>query len=445
VVSFVDVLRGRLDPAQFRGKLVMIGASGAAGLADEFWTPVSRGGQRMAGVEIHANVAATLLSTQFLRTSPLWLQIGLSIVLALAIAFVAVSLGVAWASLSTAVVLGAVAAASVWVLYAFGIEVPLVTPLLAGIVAFGTVVAWRVSVEQRRARALLRALAAVVPPSVAQQIARAPERVRLGGERRTISVLFTDLRGFTAFSETVSPEVLSGVMSEYLAAMTVVVFEHGGTLDKFIGDAVMAFWNAPLDDPHHAQHACETALAMQARLEVLNVGWAARGLPAQRMRLGLHTGPASVGNLGTPRRFAYTALGDTVNLAARLEPLNNEYGTDACVSLATLDAAGSAFLIRFLDRVTVIGRSMPVEVYELLGQAGDAPLAARWAPLLTPYHRGVQLYQAREFAAAADAFAAALDIAPADAPSAMYLERCTQLIATPPSATWDGALIMRHK
>ena len=163
------------------------------------------------------------------------------------------------------------------------------------------------------------------------------------------------------------------------------------------------------------------------------------------MRVGLHSGPASVGNLGTPRRFAYTALGDTVNLAARLEPLNNVYGTVACISQATLDAAGSSFLVRYLDRVTVVGRSAPVEVYELLGRAADTALTARWTPLLSAYHRGVQAYQARQFASAATAFRAALILEPVDAPSARYLARCVQLETTPPPVDWDGALIMAHK
>src|SRR5207247_5013948 len=160
-------------------------------------------------------------------------------------------------------------------------------------------------------------LASVTAPSVAHEIAREPDRVRLGGERRTISVLFTDLKGFTSFSESVAPEVLSRVITEYLDAMTEVIFRHDGTVDKFVGDAVMAFWNAPLDDAAHDRKACEAALDMQAALAALGDRWVAEGLPRQYMRIGIHTGPVSVGNMGTSRRFAYTALGDTVNLAAR--------------------------------------------------------------------------------------------------------------------------------
>ncbi len=135
-------------------------------------------------------------------------------------------------------------------------------------------------------------------------------------------------------------------MTEYLAEMTSVVFDHGGTVDKFIGDSVMAFWNAPLDDAEHARYACESALAMQVALQKLNARWTEEGMATQRMRIGINTGPVSVGNMGTRQRFAYTAVGDSVNLAARLEPLNDEYGTRICVSQATVDAAGSGFLVR---------------------------------------------------------------------------------------------------
>jgi adenylate cyclase len=322
---------------------------------------------------------------------------------------------------------------------------PLASPVLGGVLAFVGVVTWRVAVEQRQARALQRALAAVIPPGVAQQIARSPERVRLGGERRTLSLLFTDLKGFTSFSETVEAEVVSRIVSEYLAAMTTVVFDHGGTLDKFVGDAVMAFWNAPLDDTEHARHACAAALAMQRVLGELNRGWQAQGLPEQQMRIGINSGPASVGNMGTPRRFAYTAVGDAVNLAARLEPLNNEYGTWMCVSQATVDLAGPEFLVRYLDLVAVRGKTAPVAVYELLGTADDRELGRCWAPVLEPYLRGIALYRARQFSAAADGFRAAVRARGADAPSTLYLQRCADYMANPPCADWDGVYVMQHK
>jgi adenylate cyclase len=295
---------------------------------------------------------------------------------------------------------------------------------------------------------LQTALASVIPPSVAHEIGRDPDRVRMGGERRTLTVLFTDLRGFTTFSEVVDPEVLGSVISRYLDAMTSVVFRHGGTLDKFIGDAVMAMWNAPLDDPEHASRACAAALEMQATLEQLNDEWQAQGLPRQYMRIGINTGPASVGNMGSSRRFAYTALGDAVNLAARLEPLNNEYGTRICMSQATLDAAGGrgAFIARYLDLVAVKGKREAVPVYELLGRSGDSVTEARYEPVFEHYNRAVVLYQQRQFAEAAELFHRALAATNGDdGPSAVYIERCMELAVAPPDADWDLVYVMKHK
>ena len=242
--------------------------------------------------------------------------------------------------------------------------------------------------------------------------------------------------------------MLGHVIGQYLDAMTSVVFQHGGTLDKFIGDAVMAFWNAPLDEPEHAARACQAALEMQAALERLSDEWQAQGLPRQYMRVGINTGPASVGNMGSSRRFAYTALGDAVNLAARLEPLNNEYGTRICVSQATLDAAGGRqkFVVRYLDLVAVKGKREAVPVYELIGRIGDETVASRYEPIFEHYNRAVVLYQARQFEAAAELFNLALAATNGnDGPSAVYVERCQQLAAEPPDPDWDLVYVMKHK
>ncbi len=448
-VSFVDVLRGQADPATWRDGIAFIGLIGAAGFADDYWTPVSDQGHKMAGVEIHANVAATLLSTQFLRDAPLPLDLAFILLLAILVALITTNLGPITAAVTTVAVLAAWVLGNLVVLDQAGVQVALATPILAGGLTFVGGTAYRVGIEQRQARALQAALASVIPPSVAQEIGRNPQRVRLGGERRTISVVFTDLKGFTSFSETLEPEILSRVMTEYLDAMTSVVFRYGGTLDKFIGDAVMAFWNAPLDDTDHAWHACQAAIEMQASLSRLSDKWEAEGLARQQMRIGIDTGPASVGNMGSTQRFAYTAVGDTVNLAARLEPLNNEYGTRICISQATFDATQGheLLLVRHLDLVTVKGKQSAVPVLELLGYADDTRLAARYTPVLEAFNRAMVLYHAQQFSAAADLFgdAARAGGDEVDLPSVMYIERCRELSLAPPGADWDRVYVMKHK
>jgi adenylate cyclase len=448
-VSFVDVLRGQADPAVWRDGIAFIGLLGAAGFADDYWTPVSDQGRKMSGVEIHANVAATLISTQFLREATLAVQMALIVALALVVGALAANLGILTACVICSCVVALYILANLVVLDQSGLQLALATPVFGAILTFIGSIAYRVAIEQRHARALQGALASVIPPGVASTIARDPDRVRMGGERRMLTVLFTDLQGFTTFSESVEPELLSRVITEYLDAMTAVVFEHGGTVDKFVGDAVMAFWNAPLDDAEHARHACEAAIDMQAALRQLGNRWEAEGLPRQYMRIGINTGPASVGNMGSTRRFAYTALGDAVNLAARLEPLNNEYGTRICVSQATLDAAGgrNAFVVRHLDLVAVKGKRQAVPVFELMGRADDEALVGRSARLLELYDRAMVLYHRQDFEAAAEIFGEAAIAAhdKLDAPSVLYVERCRDLSRTPPGENWDRVYVMKHK
>jgi adenylate cyclase len=444
-LSFVDVLRGQVDPATWRDGIVFIGLLGATGFADDYWTPVSEQGHKMAGVEIHANVAATLLSTQFLRDAPLPADLAVIACLALLVGALAANLGVLTASLASLAVVAAYLLANLVILDQTGLELGLATPVLAAAVTFGGSTTYRVAIEQRQARALQSALASVIPPGVAQEIARNPRRVHIGGERRTLTVMFTDLKDFTGFSETLEPQVLSRVLTEYLDAMTSVVFRFGGTLDKFVGDAVMAFWNAPLDDPEHTHHACLAALAMQAELSRLSDVWQTEGLPRQSMRVGVHTGPASVGNMGSTRRFAYTAVGDTVNLASRLESLNNEYGTSICISQQTLDAVepGHDLLVRHLDLVVVKGKRQAVPVIELI----DPQLKLQFAATLDLFERGLTLYNAQHFRAAAELFAEANRAAPNgfDPPSAMYADRCRELAQSPPGPSWDRVYVMKLK
>jgi adenylate cyclase len=448
-VSFVDVLRGRADPSTWRDGIAFIGLLGATGFADDYWTPVSDQGRKMSGVEIHANVAATLLSTQFLHEAPYAAQLALIAALALVLGLVAANLDVFSACAVGLAVLVAYLLANLVILDQAGLQLALATPALSGVLAFFGVITYRVVIEQRQARALQTALASVIPPRVAQEIGRNPQRVRLGGERRVITVLFTDLIGFTSFSETIEPELLSRVITDYLDAMSNVVFELGGTLDKFVGDAVMAFWNAPLDDPLHAWHACEAALRMRSALSTLSDRWQAEGLPRQRMRIGINTGPASVGNMGSTRRFAYTALGDAVNLAARLEPLNDEYGTTICMSQNTLDSANAShgLLVRFLDLVQVKGKRLAVPVFELIGRADDPLLAAQQGPMLDLFARAMVLYQAQQFSAAEELFLEASTAAGdgVDEPSAVYVDRCRELALEPPGAGWDRVYVMKHK
>jgi adenylate cyclase len=245
--------------------------------------------------------------------------------------------------------------------------------------------------------------------------------------------LFSDIRGFSAFAEGMGPEALASFLGEYLTPMTELVLESGGTLDKYIGDAVMAIWAAPIDVPDHAARACEVALRMQEALVGLNQKWRAEGKPEVAIGIGINTGPMAVGNMGTPARFDYTVIGDQVNLGARLEALTKEYGVDILVGEATARAAGPAFVFREVDVVRVKGRADATPVYQLVGRAGT-----RCDPR---FAKALALYRRRDFASAEQLFAQ-LD---GDATAAMMATRCATLAKAPPAADWDGVYEQRSK
>jgi adenylate cyclase len=214
-------------------------------------------------------------------------------------------------------------------------------------------------------RTVVRTFASFVPKRLVQQLVATGDAVRLGGSRREVTVLFTDIEGFTAITEKADPEQVMIRTSHYLAALSALITDHGGTVDKFVGDAIMAIWNAPADDPEHVAHACSAVLACQEACRKLNAEFQSEGWPAYKTRFGLHTGEAVIGTIGSDDRMAYTALGATVNLAARLEPLNKEYGTEILVSDAVRQRVADRFAFREVDTIRPKGFATAIQVYEL--------------------------------------------------------------------------------
>lgn len=280
-----------------------------------------------------------------------------------------------------------------------------------------------------------------VSPEVIRRVLDDPKLVE---PRKTdITVMFSDVRGFTTLSESLDARPLAALLNSYLTEMTQIVFTKQGTLDKYIGDAVMAFWGAPFEQANQADNAAYAALEMMARLASLRSEWTQRGQPLIDIGVGINTGVASVGNMGSELRYGYTALGDSVNLASRLEGLNKEYSTHIILSETTYIALRDAgFLVRELDLIRVKGKLLPVTIYELMGRRETAGNLGELAEIFT---KGREAYKLREWAKAKRWFESVLSRWPDDGPARVFLGRCEEYLVDEPPADWEGIYVMKHK
>ena len=365
----------KIDPAVFTDKLVFVGVT-ASGLFDLFETPFAGG--RMPGIQVHAAAADDILSNRFIRPASAATHIAVFGAFAIAIGALANTLPVWWAAAASLGVSVLFLIAATWV-FAAGIWVEVTGPVLAGSLALLSGTGRQYFVEGRDKRRIRALFGRYVSKDVCDQLVANPALARLGGQRRTMTVLFCDLRGFTSLSELEHPEAIVAMLNEFFTRMVDVVFQHHGTVDKFVGDMVMALFGAPVDDPKHARHAADAALAMVAELNQLNARWAVEGRPALALGIGISTGPMVAGNIGSSAIMSYTVIGDTVNLGARLESLNRQFGTQIIISEATREALPEPYAVRFLGPVPVKGKREHVHAYELClpgGAAGDSPAKA---------------------------------------------------------------------
>lgn len=440
IMPFADVLENRFDPALVADKIVLVGLA-ARNFGDEHATPTTAR-QRMYGVEVLANAVETILRRGYLSEVGggttlllIWLGALMPAVLLRCSRPVIAAVGVV-GLVGLHVVLASL-------LFDQGLLLNMVYPPTALVLGFVALAVYRVVFEQAEQRVLRRTMARYLSPSVSEHVLKDPDLLRLGGERRVMTVLFSDIRGFTTLAHAMDAEALVALLNEYLAAMTQIVFRHDGVLDKYVGDAVMAFWGAPVEQPDHARRAVLAALEMVDRLIELREDWRRRGVPQLDIGVGINTGEMIVGNTGSSEHLSYTVLGDAVNVASRLEGLSKQYHVRLVVGEATREAAGPDLLYRFLDVVEVKGRPAPLPIYEILGTADR--VVERQRRMLEPYNRAVELYHARDWAGAGRALRSALEILPDDGPSRVYLDRVTELAASPPPADWDGVYVARTK
>ena len=350
-----------VDPRDFRDKVVMVGTTAPA-LHDVFSNPF---GDQMPGAQVHAAVADDILSGRTLREAPWSSSAALTAGCALALAFAAVYLG-PWVSTALALAGAAGVGAAVTAAFGRGLWLAMVEPIMAVALAAFAGVTYQYVVEGREKRRVKRLFSRYVSPDIYAQLLRDPGVARLGGERRTMSVLFSDIRGFTSVSERGEPEAILAQLNEYFSRMVPIVFAHQGTLDKFVGDMIMALFGAPVEDDRHADHAVRAATAMVRELEALNAEWRRAGRPTLDIGIGINSGEMVAGNVGSESIMSYTVIGDQVNLGARLESLNKEYGSRILVSEATRALLKDPFDLRALGRVTVKGKTRAVDIYEVV-------------------------------------------------------------------------------
>ena len=315
-------------------------------------------------------------------------------------------------------------------------------PLLALFIVYGGIAFYKYAVESGERRFIKKAFGHYVSPEVVNQIIADPSKLELGGQEKVLTAFFTDIKGFSSFSEKMTPHDLVELLNEYLSEMTDVVRHNQGTLDKYIGDAIVAFFGAPLDDEQHALNACMAAIESQKRLVDLRAKWKERGLPPIEVRIGVNTGQMLVGNMGSKDTFNYTMMGDEVNLAARLEGVNKQYGTDICISESTLAAANGDFEVRELDLVRVVGRETPVRIFELMALKGE--LSPEREKLRAQFTQALEIYRAQKWEEASELFIK-IHKQYDDTAAIYYARRCRRFLEVPPGTDWDGVFSITMK
>jgi len=442
--SMADVLGGKTPHGTFQDKLVLIGAT-ATGIGDQKVTPY--GGTGYPGIEIHANVMDNILNQRFLKRGNNQLKLDVFFIF-----LFGVPLGTFLALVSPRWMWFGIALLGplLWFDYYEFVQgswlnftVPAMT-LTSNVLLVSL---YRALIEEKEKRRVRNAFGQYLSPEVIRRLLLNPQLVE---PRKTdITVMFSDIRGFTTISEKLDAQELAIFLNQYLSDMTKLVFETQGTLDKYIGDAVMAFWGAPFEEPGHATRGCVSALEMMKRVREMQKKWEDEGKPRLDIGIGLNTGVASVGNMGSALRYGYTALGDTVNLSSRLEGLNKDYGTHILVNETTYAAVkDDGFLFRELDLIRVKGKFQPVILYELVGRKGEpSPYgdAEQLRERMDLFAQGRELYRKRQWEPAQKTFQNILDKWPDDGPSRTYWKRCQEYLFEEPPMGWDGVFTMTHK
>ncbi|MEN0057702.1 MAG: adenylate/guanylate cyclase domain-containing protein [Bdellovibrio sp.] len=420
-----------------KDRILLIGAT-ATGVYDLRVTPFEK---NFPGPEIHAQALAQLYEQQFLRPWEREAQIMPWIILLLGLLL---SVLLTWTGAVSGLLISGLALILIevvdFVLFLkMQMLLSVLLPLFLLIVLNFVIQTFKYLTEEKKKKELKTTFAKYVSPAIVDEVLKAPENLELGGRKQRMTVFFSDVRGFTTLSETLDPQKLSEVLNRYLTPMTEIVFHNKGTLDKYMGDAVMAFFGAPIPYENHAQEACRTALQSLRKLEQLRAEFQKEGLPPLDMGIGINTGEMSVGNMGSRIVRNYTVMGDAVNLGSRLEGINKEYGTRVIISEFTYEDVKDRFVCREIDKVKVKGKNKPVRIYELIA---EGKVETSRQEMLSSFDAAYASYQNGDFKQALSQFEM---LSEKDPVSAVYKERCHEFISNPPSSDWDGVFVMNRK
>ncbi len=438
-ISLSDVFFGRAAKSQLEGRLVIIGVS-ALGIYDR--RPIAFDSE-FPGVELHANVIENILQRDFLVRMPFYMYLE-----ALAILFlgIIISLLLSKTRLQYGIIGSFILIISyfliIYLLFTKGYYTKLTictSEMLLLIIIIST---FRYITEEKEKGKIRKAFSYYVTKQVVDEIMKDINQLKLGGEKRLMTVFFSDIRGFTTISEKLPPEILVNLLHEYLNPMTEIIFKYNGTLDKYMGDGIMAIFGAPLYTPDHAINCTKASLEMLDVLKNLKEDWQKRGLPEINIGIGINTGEMVVGNMGSRIKFEYTAIGDQVNLGSRLEGTNKEYGTNIIASEGTVRHLDNKFIVRELDFIRVKGKKEPVRIFEVIGDKSIFKEIPKW---ISTFEEGLGLYRAQKFDGAKIKFEETIKLRGEDKPSKVFIERIEIFKTDPPPVDWDGVFIMKTK
>jgi adenylate cyclase len=439
-ISLADVYFDKVPKDALRGKIALIGAS-APGLLDLRSTPV---GSVFPGVEIHANMIASMLDNDFKQKPPYMLgaEVLLLLISGIALSMLAPLLSPLKATLVSLLAMVLVTGLNVIVWTKGGMVLPLASSLLMIGALFALNMSWGYFVESRSKRQFTELFGQYVPPELVDKMAEDPEKYSMEGKSEQLTVLFCDIVGFTSISESLEPKELSQFINDYLTSMSMVIRNNRGTLDKYIGDAIMAFWGAPVEDHEHARQGVISAMAMQTELEKVRAQMRARGWPDIRIGVGVNTGQMRVGDMGSKLRKAYTVMGDAVNLSSRLEGLTRVYGVGILVGPNTKQVVKDV-VFREVDRVKVKGKDEPVEIFEPIGMEGQVD--KKVMDEIKLWHKALRAYRAQKWDEAEMDLFNVQRMSPECKLYQLYFGRIKQYRADPPGPGWDGVAVFTTK